>query len=128
MRRVESGVMEGKKIVLMKSEDFEVRIIKFYKFLTETKKEFVLSKQVLRSGTGIGANLSESECAISKSDWLAKVYIALKESNETLYWLRLLLKTDFINQAEFDSLYADCEEIKRMLTASTKTAIARMQK
>ena len=120
--------MDSKKTVLVKSEDFAVRIIKFYKFLTETKKEFVLSKQVLRSGTSIGANLSESECAISKSDWLSKVYIALKESNETLYWLRLLLKTDFINQAEFDSLYADCEEIKRMLTASTKTAAERMTK
>ena len=114
--------MGNKGTVLIKSEDFAVRIINLYKYLTETKKEFVMSKQVLRSGTGIGANLSESECAISKNDWLAKVYIALKETNETLYWLRLLIKTDFISRNEFDSIYADCEEIKRMLSASTKTA------
>ena len=114
--------METKQTVLEKSENLAIRVINLYRYLVEKKKEFVLSKQILRSGTSIGANLSESKYAISKSDWLSKMHIALKEANETLYWLRLLVKTSFISHKEFDSIYSDCEEIKKMLSSSTKTA------
>lgn len=113
--------MLNENTVRFKSKKFAVRIVRLYQHLTEKKKEYVLSKQVLRSGTGIGANLAESECAISKKDFLSKEYIALKECTETMYWLELLLDTDYISKPEFDSIYSDCEEIKKMLQASTKT-------
>ena len=80
-----------------------------------------MSKQLLRSGTGIGANLAEAECAISRKDFLAKVYIALKESAETKYWLELLHETDILSDMEFQSIYEDCEELRRILSATTKT-------
>ena len=80
-----------------------------------------MSKQLLRSGTSIGANLAEAECAISKKDFLAKIYIALKECAETRYWLELLHETDFLSEAQFSSIYADCEELRKMLSATTKT-------
>lgn len=115
------GVMENKQTVYDKSEDFAVRIINLYKHLCENKKEFVLSKQILRSGTSIVANLSEAKFAISRQDWLAKVYISLKECAETACWLRLLKRTDFINEQEFNSIYDNCEEIRKMLNSSTKT-------
>ena len=84
-------------LVFDKSKDFAIRIVNLYKYLCETKKEYVLSKQVLRSGTSIGANIAESECAISKKDFMSKLYIALKEATETLYWLELLYKTEYID-------------------------------
>ena len=80
-----------------------------------------MSKQILRSGTSIGANLAESECAMSSKDFLSKIYIALKECNETLYWLDLLYETDFINDKAYFSIREDCNEIKRILMATTKT-------
>ena len=92
------------------------------------KKEFVLSKQILRSGTSIGANLAEAECAISKKDFLSKIYIALKECSETLYWLELLTETDYLSEQEFKSLNADCDELRRMLSATTKTISSAQQK
>ena len=101
--------------------DFSVRIVNLYKFLTETKKEYVLSKQILRSGTSIGANVSESGCAQSNDDFIAKIYIALKECVETEYWLELLHNTDYITQAQFDSIFADCEELRKILSSTTKT-------
>ena len=104
-----------------KSKRFAVRIIKLYQYLCAEKQEFVLSKQLLRSGTSIGANLAEAECAISKKDFLAKVYIALKESAETIYWLELLYETDFLSEEEYRSIYGDCEELRKMLSATTKT-------
>ncbi len=104
-----------------KSKRFAVRIIKLYQYLCAEKREFVLSKQLLRSGTSIGANLAEAECAISKKDFLAKVYIALKESAETIYWLELLYETDFLSEEEYRSIYGDCEELRKMLSATTKT-------
>jgi four helix bundle protein len=113
---------DKQNLVYDKSELFAIRIIKLYKYLCNEKKEFVLSKQILRSGTSIVANLSEAECAISKNDWIAKIYIALKECAETGCWLRLLVKTDYISDKEFESMYEDCDEIKRMLTSSAKTA------
>ena len=107
--------------VFDKSKDFAIRIVNLYKYLCETKKEYVLSKQVLRSGTSIGANIAESECAISKKDFMSKLYIALKEATETLYWLELLYKTEYIDNQMYRSMYNDCEEIKKILQASTKT-------
>lgn len=80
-----------------------------------------MSKQVLRSGTSIGANIAESECAMSSKDFLSKIYIALKECNETLYWLDLLYETQYITESQYSSIKGDCTEIKRILTATTKT-------
>ena len=104
-----------------KSKTFAVRIVKLYRFLCDEKKELVLSRQLLRSGTSIGANLAESECAISRNDFLAKVYIALKETSETQYWLELLYKTDYLSQNQFESLAKDAEELRKMLSATART-------
>ena len=100
--------MEG--ITRVKSRKFAVRIVRLYQFLCNERKEFVLSKQLLRSGTGIGANLAEAECAISKKDFLSKIYIALKECSETLYWLDLLKDTSFLTEEMHASIYRDGEE------------------
>ena len=107
--------------VKYKSKKFAVRIVKLYKYLTAEKKEYVLSKQVLRSGTSIGANLAESECAVSKKDFLSKIYFALKECSETMYWIELLYETDYLSENEYKSLYSDCEEMKKMMQSTTKT-------
>ena len=104
-----------------KSKAFAIRIVKLYQYLCEEKKEFILSKQLLRSGTSIGANLAESECAISRSDFLSKVYIALKETSETLYWLELLNRTDYLTESQYESIRSDAEELRKMLSATTKT-------
>ena len=100
---------------------FSIRIVDLYKYLTETKNEHILSKQFLRSGTSIGANIAESECAISSADFVSKVYIALKECAETQYWLELLKNTNNITQAQFDDIFADCEELRKILSSTTKT-------
>jgi four helix bundle protein len=105
----------------IKSKSFALRIIKLYKYLCDKKKEFILSKQILRSGTSIGANLAESECAISENDFISKIYIALKECVETQYWLDLLKDSGYINQKEYDSIYKDCNEITKILNKTTKT-------
>ena len=114
------GVLEN-GMVEPKSFDFSVRIVNLYRFLTEEKKEYVLSKQVLRSGTSIGANVSEGERGQSKADFYSKMSIALKESNETHYWLRLLNATDYISETQFLSLEKDLKEIIAMLTSICKT-------
>lgn len=105
----------------IKSKKFALRIIKLYKYLVNEHKEFVISKQILRSGTSIGANLAEAECAISKKDFLSKLYIALKECSETRYWLELLYDSEFISKRAFDSIYRDRQELMRILSASTIT-------
>lgn len=120
--------MEKENTALFKSKRLAVRIVNLYKFLCDDKKEYVLSKQVLRSGTSIGANLSESETAMSKKDFLAKVYIALKECSETLYWLELLQETDYLTDTMFDSIYNDCLELKKMLSSTTKTLNSQLSK
>ena len=104
-----------------KSKRFAVRIVKLYQYLRDEKREYVLSKQLLRSGTSIGANLAEAECAISRKDFLSKVYIALKECAETKYWLELLHETDYLSEDAYQSICGDCEELRRMLSATTKT-------
>ncbi len=110
-----------KSIVAEKSYRFAIRVINLYKLLCESKKEYVLSKQLLRSGTAIGALLKEAEHAQSKPDFLNKVNIALKEANEVLYWLMLLKDTDYISQKEFDSIAIDAEELIKMLVSIVKT-------
>ena len=104
-----------------KSRDFAIRIINCYKFLTEEKKEFVMSKQLLRAGTSIGANTRESKNAQSKPDFLSKLNVALKEADETEYWLDLLHASDYLDDKIFNSLNNDCVEIIKMLTAIIKT-------
>ena len=91
-----------------KSKRFAVKIVNLFKYLCREKKEFVLSKQLLRSGTSIGANIAEAECAMSKRDLLAKLYISFKECAETRYWLDLLFETEFITKMEFDAIIPNC--------------------
>ena len=98
-----------------KAYPFAIRIVKAYKHLCKEKKEFVLSKQLLRSGTSIGANIAEANGGISQADFRAKMSIAYKECLETKYWLSLLKDTGYIEQRAFDSIYKDAEEISKML-------------
>lgn len=116
--------MEKEQTVAYKSENFAVRVIKLYKILCGREKGYDLFRQMLRSGTSIGANVAEAECAISKKDFLSKNYIALKECQETLYWLRLLYKTEYITEIEYNSMDKDCEELRKMLSSITKTTAA----
>ncbi len=104
-----------------KAIHFAVRIVNLQKFLVREFKEYTLSNQVLRSGTSIGANIAEAESAISERDFLSKIYISLKETSETLYWLELLHRTNYLTDKQYRSLYSECMEIKRILTATTKT-------
>ena len=115
-------------IVGKKSKKFAVRIVNLYKYLCEEKNERIMSKQLLRSGTSIGANIAESECAISESDFLNKLYIAFKETNETLYWLDLLYETNYLTEQEYNSVKVDCEEIKKILSSTTLTIKSRNNK
>lgn len=108
-------------IIGQKSKAFAIRIVKFYKYMTEDKKEFVMSKQILRSGTSIGANVRESRNAQSDSDFISKLNIALKEADETCYWLEVMLGSEVITKQEFDKIYCDCEEIVKLLVSSIKT-------
>ena len=111
----------AENIVFDKSKKFALRIINAYKYLCDEKKEFVLSKQLLRCGTSIGANIAEAECAISHKDFLAKMYISFKECNETKYWLELLWLSGYLSKEEYVSLYADAEELYKLLSSVTKT-------
>ena len=104
-----------------KSLEFAKRIVRVYEFLSKEKGEFVLSKQLLRCGTSIGANVAEAEYGISKKDFQAKMYIALKECAETLYWLELLHSCDYLSKKEYESLFKDCEELRKILSSITKT-------
>ena len=108
------------KLLEEKCMNFSIRIVGLCKFLNEEKHEYRIADQMFRSGTSIGANVAEAQYAISKSDFIAKLYISLKEANETLYWLRLLQRTQFINNRQFESVNNDCEELKRMLVSITK--------
>ena len=111
----------SKGAILTKSKDFAIRIIKLTRYLQEDKHEYVLSKQILRSGTSIGANARESNNAQSRADFLNKLSIALKEADETQYWLELLVESDIISKSQFESLNDNLTEIIAMLTASIKT-------
>jgi len=108
-------------IVKEKSYDFALRVIKAYKFLSEKQREFVLSKQMLRSGTAIGALVREAEQAQSRADFIHKMNIALKEANETEYWLMLLKDSDYIDENSFESIHNDCSELLKMLISIVKS-------
>ena len=104
-----------------KSFRFAVRIVKLCRFLRSERKEYTLSSQLMRSGTSIGANIAEAQNAQSRADFLSKISIALKETTETKYWLRLLEATDFLEKEEFHSVMEDCSEIERILVSSVKS-------
>jgi len=108
-------------VIKEKSMEFAKRTVNLYKYLCGEKKEFVLSKQILRCGTSIGANVAEAEYGISKKDFQAKMYIALKECAETLYWLELLYSCEYLSKEEHMSLFDDCDELRRILSSITKT-------
>lgn len=108
-------------IVKNKSFAFAVRVVKLYQFLCEQKKEFVLSKQLLRSGTSVGAMVREAEHAETKNDFKHKMGLAQKEINETIYWLELLKETDYLTTEQFESINTDAVEIIKLLTAIIKS-------
>ena len=110
------------RIIQNKSFQFAIRIVKLCQYLQNESKEYVLSKQLLRSGTSIGANVSEAQQAQSKADFINKINIALKEAYETNYWIRLLYATQYLNEKEYESIIADCSEMERLLIAITKAA------
>ena len=109
-------------VVFPKSKAFAIRMVNLYSYLTKTKNEYVMSKQLLRSGTSIGANIAEAQYAISKADFIAKQQIALKECAESLYWIEILHETNFLSVEEFESIYADCEELKKLLISILKSS------
>lgn len=112
----------SKSVLSTKSYAFALRIIRLYQFMADERREYVLSKQVLRSGTSIGANIEESVHAQSKVDFVHKLSIGQKEANETNYWLRLLKDAGYIEEKLAESFLSDCDEIQRLLAASIKTA------
>lgn len=113
--------MYNKSIIEEKSKRFAIRIIKLYKYLNAEKKEFVISKQMLRSGKSIGANVKEGEYGQSTADFISKMSIALKEAAETLYWLELLVQTDYITKEQYESISSDCIELIKILTSIVKS-------
>ena len=114
--------MAQKSILLDKSLLFAARIVKLHKYLTNEKKEHIISKQIVRSATSIGANANEAIYGQSKADFIAKLQISLKETAETEYWLRLLVLSEYITEKEGESLLRDCLEIKKILISTLKTA------
>lgn len=107
--------------VVEKSKSFAIRIVRAYKYLTAEKNEYVLSKQLLRSGTSIGANVKEAIRGQSKPDFYSKLNIALKEASETEYWLEILYETEYIDKKLFNSINSDCQELIKLLVSITKT-------
>ncbi len=106
--------------IYSKCLDFSIRMAKLYTYLQE-EKEYVFSKQILRSGTSIGANLAEAQHGISRKDFLAKAHISLKETAETMYWLEILHRAGYLTDAQFSSLFNDCEELKKLFVSIIKT-------
>ena len=120
--KVQRESPKSEHICAEKSFEFAVRIVNLRKYLVQEHREFVLSKQLLRSGTSIGANVSEAQRAQSHADFVSKMSIALKETNETHYWLRLLYRTEYLSKTQFESLEKDVLELLSILTAICKTA------
>ncbi len=116
-----AGKVMGKSILKSKSYSFAIHIVRLAQFLREEKNEFILSKQVLRCGTAIGALIREAEFAQTKADFIHKMTIALKEANETDYWISILKDTEYINAKQYDSLCSRCGELIAMLIATVKT-------
>ncbi len=115
-------------IVQEKSFEFAIRIVNLYKYLKDEKKEYVLSKQLLRSGTSVGANIEEGIGGQSKRDFIAKLQISLKEARETHYWLRLLKATNYLTENETEKILKECTDIKNILTAILKSTKQNIQK
>ena len=113
--------MNSDNVILDKCLKFSVRIVRLYQYLCSESKDYVISKQLLRCGTSIGANVNEAQYAISKSDFLNKMHISLKECAETLYWIELLYQTDYLSEPQYNSILADCEELRDILSSITKT-------
>lgn len=109
-------------VIENKSFQFVIRIVRLYKFLCEEKKEYILSKQLLRAGTSIGANVTESQQAQSKPDFVSKISIALKEASETKYWIKLLGATEYLSENQTKSILDDCVEIEKILVTILKSA------
>lgn len=105
-----------------KCMNFSIRIVNLCRYLNDEKREYRIADQLFRSATSIGANVAEAQCAQSKKDFVAKLYISLKECNESLYWLKLLSRIKSLNEQQYSSIDADCQELKRMLVSITKTA------
>jgi len=125
-----SDELKEKSIIYDKSFQFSVRIVNLYKYLSNEKKEYILSKQLLRSGTSIGANIHEAISAQSKKDFISKMSIANKEARETEYWIKLLIETDYLNFNEkyVKTLKNDIEELIKILTAIVKTSQINLKK
>ena len=116
--------MKTNNIIVTKSKAFALRVINLNKFLCNEKKEYVLSKQLLKSGTSIGANVKEAIRGQSKADFYSKMNIALKEASETEYWLELLFETEYLTDVQYESIMIDCKEINKILTTIVKTTFA----
>ena len=114
--------MSQDSVILTKSLKLAARIVKLYQYLSMEKHETVISKQIIRSGTSIGANANEAVYGVSKAEFISKLQISLKETAETEYWLKLLVMSEYLTDAEGQSLIDDCLEIKRILVSSLKTA------
>ena len=114
--------IRNNNIIREKSYNFALRIVKLYKYIIYQQKEYVLSKQILRSGTSIGAMVEEALNAESKADFIHKLSIANKEANETYYWLRLLKDSEYLNDKEFNSIEKDCKEIIKLLVSIIKSS------
>ena len=115
-----------KSIVGEKSFVFAVKVVNLYRYLCEEKKEYVLSKQLLRSGTSIGANIREALHGQSRKDFLSKIFIALKEANEAQYWIELLFASEYLSMQQKDNIWADCDELIRLLVSIAKTTKGNM--
>ena len=113
--------MKADNTIKDKSLDFAIRIVRLYKHISETNNEYILSKQLLKSGTSIGANVREAIGGQSKENFIAKMHIALKEAYETEYWLELLYSTDYLAENEFKSIFTDCRELTNILASILKT-------
>ena len=113
--------MKTSNVVEQKSKFFALRTIRLYQYLTKEKHEFILSKQVIRSGTSVGANIKEAIYGQSRADFLAKMSVALKEANETGYWLELIFASGYISLPEYQSIVHDCDDLIRLLTAIVKS-------
>ena len=122
MRKIQNMKSDRDNVILVKSFEFAIRVVNLYKQMLSSKKEFVISKQLVRSGTSIGANAKEGSRAQSKADFYSKMSIALKEASESEYWIELLAATGYLPDAESQSLLDDCRELIRILMAITAKA------
>ena len=118
--------MKQNNVVVEKTYKFAIRIIRLYQFLKKEKKEYVISKQILRCGTSIGANIEEAIGAQSEKDFFAKISISYKEARETKYWIRLLRDTDYISSKQAKSLINDCEELLKIIGSIRKSLLSKM--